>query len=165
VDGTEKTMIQSGSSVHMYQEDLAGFNAIDVAFEHNAIFCIKAFVDSVLQINQEVHFRNCFDKALLLMIKKGLDVKALVNSKLFFAPIWSQYTLFSSTEKPVTKAANSSVAELNLEDPSDIFNEEELKVDKNMMNSASKDLMKRKKRESVLQLDFAQVKDLDEKIE
>lgn len=73
----------------MYHEDLAGENAIDVAFRHSAIFCIRAFVDSVLQINEEAQFKNCFDKALLMMIKKGLDVTELVNSDLFFAPIWT----------------------------------------------------------------------------
>lgn len=38
----------AANSVHMYQGDIAGSNAIDAAFEKNSIFCIKAFVSSLL---------------------------------------------------------------------------------------------------------------------
>ena len=57
-------------------------NAIDYAFKRDSIFCIKAFVDSLLILSDkgESQFRNCFDKALLLMISRGMDVKELVNS-------------------------------------------------------------------------------------
>lgn len=75
--------------VHMYQNDIDGINAIDNAFANNSIFCIKAFVDNLLQLTDEMHFRNCFDKALIIMIRKGLDVKDLVNSTLFYPPIWT----------------------------------------------------------------------------
>ena len=34
--------------VHMYQDDISGQNVIDYAFKKNAIFCIKAFVDTLL---------------------------------------------------------------------------------------------------------------------
>jgi hypothetical protein len=64
----------------MYQPDISGINAIDHAFKKNAIFCIKAYVETLILLTDEVHFRNCFDKALLLMISKGIDVKELVNS-------------------------------------------------------------------------------------
>jgi len=64
----------------MYQTDVGGRNAIDHAFKKNAIFCIKAFVETLLILPEEVQFRNCFDKALLLMIKRGIDVKDLVSS-------------------------------------------------------------------------------------
>jgi len=74
----------------MYQDNIAGTNAIDIAFGENSIFCIKAFVDSLLQLTGEEQFRNCFDKALLMMVKKRMDVKELVNSSLFFAPAWSE---------------------------------------------------------------------------
>jgi len=59
----------------MYQADLMGNNVIDYAFQKNAIFCIKAFVESLMVLPDEIQFRNCFDKALLMMIKKGIDVK------------------------------------------------------------------------------------------
>ena len=49
----------------MYQEDITGKNAIDNAFDKNSIFCIKLFVDSLLQLKNEVHFKNCFVKAIL----------------------------------------------------------------------------------------------------
>lgn len=70
--------------VHMYQPDISNKNAIDYAFQKNAIFCIKAFVDTLLILSDENQFRNCFDRALLLMIERGLDVKSLVNSSLFY---------------------------------------------------------------------------------
>ena len=78
----------------------------------------------------------------------------LVNSDLFFAPIWTQFTLFSTSDRLVTKATNLSLQDLNLEDPGDIFIDEQFKVDRNMMNSASKDLALRKKRESALNISF-----------
>ena len=68
----------SKQSVHMYQEDISGKNAIDIAFEKNSIFSIKLFVDSLLQLTNENQFKNCFDKALLPMIMKGMDVKWLL---------------------------------------------------------------------------------------
>lgn len=34
--------------VHMYQSDIGGYNAIDYAFKRNSIFCIKAFVETLL---------------------------------------------------------------------------------------------------------------------
>lgn len=67
---------------------MSGKNAIDNAFEKNSIFCIKLFVDSLLQLKNDTHFENCFDKALILMINKGMDVKELVNSNIFYTPIW-----------------------------------------------------------------------------
>lgn len=64
----------------MFQEDINGQNAIDNAFEKNSIFCIKAYVDFLLTLanSDDIQFTNCFDKALLLMINKGMDVKELV---------------------------------------------------------------------------------------
>ena len=47
-------------------------------------------MDSLLQLTGEEQFRNCFDKALLMMVKKGMDVKELVKSSLFFAPAWTE---------------------------------------------------------------------------
>ena len=70
----------SGEFVHMYQSDILGRNAIDFAFSRNSIFCIKAFVESLMILPGEVQFRNCFDKALLLMINRSIDVTELLNS-------------------------------------------------------------------------------------
>jgi hypothetical protein len=58
----------------MYQTDISGMNAIDQAFKKNAIFCIKAFVDTLIILTEGGNFRNCFDKALLMMIGKEMDV-------------------------------------------------------------------------------------------
>ena len=60
--------------IHMFQRDIAGFNSVDYAFEHRQIFCLKAFVESLLKLPNEPSFRNCFNKALLFMIEKGIDV-------------------------------------------------------------------------------------------
>ena len=52
-------------------------------------------MDSLLQLTGEEQFRNCFDKAVLMMVKKSMDVKELVNSSLFFAPAWSDQIIHS----------------------------------------------------------------------
>ena len=67
---------------------MSGKNAIDYAFEKNSIFCIKLFVDNLLQFKNDPHFENCFDRALIMMINKGMDVKELVDSNIFYTPIW-----------------------------------------------------------------------------
>ena len=79
----------------MYQDDMSGESAIDNAFKNNSIFCIKAFIDNLLEISNDNQFRNCFDKGLLLMVKKGMKVSDLCKSSLFYPTIWSNYKLFS----------------------------------------------------------------------
>lgn len=37
----------------MYQPDISNFNAIDYAYQKNAIYCIKAFVDTLLILSDE----------------------------------------------------------------------------------------------------------------
>ena len=82
----------------MYQSDICGYNAIDYAFKRNSIFCIKAFVETLLILTGQNQFNNCFDKAILKMISREMDVKELVNSALFFVPIWTQYSVFSPNQ-------------------------------------------------------------------
>jgi hypothetical protein len=77
-------------AVNMFQENMVGKNAIDYAFEKNSIFSIKLFVNSLLEMNDKEKFKNCFDKALILMIEKGMDVKELVSSNLMYPPIWTK---------------------------------------------------------------------------
>lgn len=73
----------------MFQNDVAGLNAIDYAFKKNAILCIKSFVETLLILDvKQVSFRNCFDKAILMMINQGMEVKELINSELFYPTIW-----------------------------------------------------------------------------
>ena len=82
--------------VHMYQSDISGQNVIDYAFKKNAIFCIKAFVETLLILSDDREsFANCFDKALLMMISKQMIVKDLVNSELFYVSAWKDQTVFS----------------------------------------------------------------------
>ena len=104
----------------MYQQDISGQNAIDYAFEKNAIFCIKDFVETLLLTN-EVKFRNCFDKALLLMLARGMDVKELVNSQLFYPLIWTKYTLFSPNQESISIPYNGEIEDIEYEDPNKLF--------------------------------------------
>jgi hypothetical protein len=59
----------------MFQENIFGKSAIDYAFEKNSIFSIKLFVNCLLDMSGKEKFKNCFDKALTLMIGKSMDVK------------------------------------------------------------------------------------------
>ena len=113
---SEKTTV-----VHMYQEDISGKNAIDIAFEHNSIFCIKAFVDSLLQLTSEKQFRNSFDKALLMMINKGINVCELVTSDLFYPPIWTEKTIFSENQEICIEPYNNDINDLEHDDPNRLF--------------------------------------------
>ena len=38
----------------MYQDDMLGINAINNALTNNSIFCIKAFVDSLITLKEDV---------------------------------------------------------------------------------------------------------------
>lgn len=106
----------------MYVEDISNENAIDKAFQKNSIFCIKAFVDNLMQLTVvQMQFRNCFDKALLKLIDKGVDAKELVNSNLFYANLWSEYTIFSEQEEIEIKPYNNTLENLEQEEPNNIF--------------------------------------------
>ena len=113
---------------------MSGRNAIDNAFEKNSIFCIKAFVDSLLQLNDDMHFKNCFDKALLLMINKGMDVKELVKSKILYPPLWTHHTVFSPETTITIQPYNNDLDDIDYEDPKDIFK------DNSMRNANAKSL-------------------------
>ena len=65
----------------------------------------------------EVQFRNCFNKALLMMIKKNISVKQLVNSELFYPSLWKNYSLYSSMQDPVMIPYNNSIVDLEFADP------------------------------------------------
>jgi hypothetical protein len=113
--------------IHMYQEDMSGRNAIDNAFEKNSIFCIKAFVDSLLQLTEDMHFKNCFDKALLLMINKGMDVKDLVKSQILYPSLWNNHTVFSPDTDVCIQPYNNELDDIEFEDPKDIFKDNHLR--------------------------------------
>jgi len=108
--------------IHMYHEDIMGESAIDKAYMRNSIFCIRAFVVNLLQL-QEVQnqFRNCFDKALLLMIDKNLDTKELVSSELFYPSLWTQHSIFSEVKESQIIAYNNDLEDLEMENPYKIF--------------------------------------------
>mmetsp|Transcript_26611 Transcript_26611/g.40609 ORF Transcript_26611/g.40609 Transcript_26611/m.40609 type:complete len:114 (+) Transcript_26611:5144-5485(+) len=105
----------------MYQQDILGLNAIDHAFKKNSIFCIKAFVDTLLVLPEEVQFRNCFDKALLLMINRGMDVKELVSSQIFFPQVWTNQSLFSPLKEPIIVPYNGDIEDIEFESPQTLF--------------------------------------------
>ena len=55
------------------------------------------------------------------MISRGMDVKELVNSELFYPTIWDKYSLFSPIEKAVTIPYNGEIEDLEFADPNIIF--------------------------------------------
>ena len=61
------------------------------------------------------------------MIAKGMDVKDLVNSELFYVPVWTHMSLFSSSSKTEFLAYNEEIEELEFEDPNELFMKEEEK--------------------------------------
>ena len=106
----------------MYQNDIAGLNAIDYAFKKNAILCIKSFVETLLILDvQRISFRNCFDKAILMMISRGMEVKELINSELFYPSIWKNHLIFSPEKDPVTIPYNNTLTDLEMECPNKMF--------------------------------------------
>jgi len=78
-------------------------------------------VDNLLQLTEQMTFRNCFDQALIIMIKKNLDVKQLVDSELLYPPLWEDKTIFTEDGSPIIKAYYKSLEELEVDDPSNIF--------------------------------------------
>lgn len=95
--------------IHMFQDDIAGNNAIDIAFRMNSIYSIKAFVDSLLHLQDEITFRNYVDKALLMMISNGLDVINYVRSEIFFPQIWKKRIIYCKQQKPIAVPFNGHV--------------------------------------------------------
>ena len=109
----------------MYQKDISGQSVIDYAFDKKAIFCIKAFVETLLILSndEENQFRNCFDKAILLMIEKGMDVKELVNSELLFPQIWQGKSVFSAIQDARIVPYNGDLDDLEFKDPVYVFSD------------------------------------------
>lgn len=66
------------------------------------------------------------------MINKDMDVKELINSPLFYPEIWTKYTLFSDQQKPTIRPYNNDLADLEYEDPREIFKEENEKEKENV---------------------------------
>jgi hypothetical protein len=112
--------VNSGK-VHMYQKDISGLNVIDYAFNKNAIFCIKAFVETLLILTDDVSFQNCFDKALLMMISRGMDVKELVSSELFYVSVWKDVPVFSAVKEQRLAPYTGEIEDLEFEDPNMLF--------------------------------------------
>ena len=55
------------------------------------------------------------------MIERGLDVKDLINSPLFYAPLWTNYSLFAEEQEPVLCPANCDIDDLEFKQPDAIF--------------------------------------------
>ena len=66
--------LKSKDMIHMFQNNIEGMNPIDIALEKNAIFSIKAYSDTLLILKDENLFRDCINQAVLLLIKRGIDV-------------------------------------------------------------------------------------------
>jgi hypothetical protein len=74
-----------------------------------------------MQLTDDSQFRNCFDRAVLLMIVKGMDVKELVNSDLFYPPIWKKSSIFSEQQKPKIIAYHNDLEDLEYESPQNLM--------------------------------------------
>ena len=57
------------------------------------------------------------------MISRGMDVKDLVNSELFYPEIWSKYSLFSPIEQAVIIPYLGDIEDLEFADPNIVFSE------------------------------------------
>ena len=55
------------------------------------------------------------------MISKGMNVKELVNSELFYVPTWAHLSLFSSSDETEFVGYNEDLEELEFEDPNELF--------------------------------------------
>ena len=51
------------------------------------------------------------------MINRGMDIRELVNSQLFFPLIWQKYTLFATTKDSIILPYNNDIEDLEFEDP------------------------------------------------
>lgn len=85
------------------------------------------------------------------MVNKGMDVKELVNSNLFYPPVWTKYTLFSEMKEPAIRPYSNELDDLEFEDPFRLFNtniDKKLfqKFDLNNKSKAQKELMRRRKK-------------------
>jgi hypothetical protein len=49
----QESLIEEQGKVHMYQKDISGQSVIDYAFDKKAIFCIKAFVETLLILSND----------------------------------------------------------------------------------------------------------------
>lgn len=81
----------------MFQTDISGQNSLDKAFQSNSILSIKAFVDSIISLkgSEDMNFGNCFDKALITMIERNMDVKKIVASEVFYPRIFRKFSIYS----------------------------------------------------------------------
>lgn len=104
---------------------MSGKNAIDIAFEVNSIFSIKLFVNRLLELDDQEKFKNCFDKALILMIAKKMNVNQLLNSNLLYPPIWENLTVFSDKIEKTFCGYNGTIENLLKEDPNILFYEDD----------------------------------------
>ena len=52
-----------------------------------------------------------------------MDVKELVNSSLFFVPIWTQYSVFSPIQEPLIVPYNNDIDDLEFDDDVEDLNE------------------------------------------
>jgi hypothetical protein len=107
----------------MYQVDISGNNAVDIAFQSNSILSIKAFVESIISLtnSNDVSFRNCFDKALIMMINKGMDVKSLVSNDIFYPLIFKKFNVYTRDLTINVIPFNGDTEDLEFEDPQKLF--------------------------------------------
>ena len=72
-----------------------------------------------------------------MMITRGIDVKELVNSQLFYPNFWKKYSLFSQYPDTVMIQYNNDLDELEAEDPFTLFKNSAIADDDTISNIKS----------------------------
>lgn len=57
------------------------------------------------------------------MIERDLDVQDLINSSLFFSPLWTNKSLFAQSQQLTICPVNCDIEDLQFEDPKNMFQE------------------------------------------
>ena len=71
----------------MFQSDISGQSSIDIAINKTSMFSVKAFAESILKL-KDVGIRNCFEKAIIQLILKGMEVNDICQSNVLYPQIW-----------------------------------------------------------------------------
>lgn len=55
------------------------------------------------------------------MVSRGMDVKDLVNSELFYVSIWKDVPVFSNVAELTIAPYNGEIEDIEFEDPNQLF--------------------------------------------
>ena len=84
------------------------------------MFSVKAFAESILKM-KDVGIRNCFEKAIIQLILKGMDVKEICQSNVLYPQIWTKQIVYIPTDKTRTMPYNGTFEDLAFDTPFRLF--------------------------------------------